>query len=93
MGPGRYRPTFWEAVVVQSLCFVLAIFLPIVWVVLILFGLVNILLSPSKAISKAKDTAQLIGIVTLVPILFTLEHCRLLCGGNNDDKYVRADLK
>jgi hypothetical protein len=90
MGGGRYTPTFWEAVVIQNLCFVLLIFLPIVWVVGILIGLVCILLRPSEAISTAKETAWSFGYVPLVPFGFTFEHCRLLCGGRNDDENVCA---
>lgn len=92
MGDGRYRPTFWEAVVTQILCFVLLIFLPIVWVVLILFGMVKILRNPSEAILVAKDTAEMIGVATIAPFAVTVEHCRLLRGRSNDYEYVCANL-
>jgi hypothetical protein len=88
---GRYEPTFGVAVLVQIICFVLMIFLPIIWIAIILFGLITLLGSPSDAKSKASDTVKWMRTVTLIPYIFTVEHSRLLCGGrskNNED--VRA---
>jgi hypothetical protein len=98
MGGGRYEPSVWEAVIIQVLCFILLVFLPIVWVAIILFGLVNILRSPSNAIERAKDTAISIGMVTMVPFVFTWIHCSLLFGRSvgddeDEDEDVRVDLK
>jgi hypothetical protein len=98
MGVGRYEPSVWEGVIIQILCFILLIFLPIVWVALILFGLVNMLWSPSNVLERAKDIGTSIATVTMVPFVFTWIHCGLLFGrsvGNDEDEdeVVRVDPK
>lgn len=88
MGGGRYKPSFWEAVAVQILCFGFLIIVPIIWVVLIIGGLGYIVVKPSKAIESAQQLATMIGTVTAIPFVFTWEHCLLLCGKSNDDDDV-----
>lgn len=65
---------------------------------IILFGLAMMLWSPSNALERAKDTANSLAIVTIVPFVFTGIHCSLLFSRKaKDDKYedenVHVDLK
>jgi hypothetical protein len=98
MGGGRYNPSVWEVAIIQTLCFILLLFLPIVWVAFILSGLFKMLRSPSDAIETAKDTATSIATVTMIPFVFTYTHCGLLFRRSvgyveDEDEDVRVDLK
>jgi uncharacterized membrane protein YjgN (DUF898 family) len=98
MGGGRYEPSVWEGVIIQILCFILLIILPIIWVAIILFGLAIMLRSPSNALERAKNTADSLAMVTMVPFVFTWIHCGLLFGRSvgddeDEDEDVRVDLK
>ena len=98
MGGGRYEPSVWEGIIIQILCFILLIILPIIWVAIILFGLAIMLRSPSNALERAKNTADSLAMVTMVPFVFTWIHCGLLFGRSvgddeDEDEDVRVDLK
>ncbi|PMD15998.1 hypothetical protein NA56DRAFT_753594 [Hyaloscypha hepaticicola] len=63
------------------------------WVTIILFGLAMMLWSPSNALERAKDTANSLAIVTIVPFVFTWIHCSLLFSRKaKDDKYEDEDF-
>lgn len=48
--------------------------------------------SPSNALERAKDTANSLAIVTIVPFVFTWIHCSLLFSRKaKDDKYEDED--
>jgi hypothetical protein len=94
MGLGRHKLSAWEAVIIQILCVILVISLPIVWVAILLFGLVGMLRSPSNAIERAKDTASSIATVTAVPFVFTWRMCSRLFGRSDwNDEDENEDVR
>ncbi|RYP90438.1 hypothetical protein DL770_003411 [Monosporascus sp. CRB-9-2] len=68
-------PTFQERLSVQILALAVLVLLPVLWIILILYGLCTALFSGSNATSSAR---KIIYAVTLWPFSITFENCSVL---------------